>query len=171
MLQQNEPTKFKKLLNDNFIYPGSGWLSNENPLGNRSPNCESLDPMGSNRSSLNSRYIETYTGNCHRGVTVYRYYYVRPVLELLFIEHNHLFRELVTNVAQSENPALHEAFHQSIMNQDIPKDIITPWDPTQKSKIEEAIREISTYGDMEKSGEKCIARARHAQELARSLGE
>lgn len=131
------------LLTRNFIYSGDGLREGDTP--------EEIGQADDSYCYVATERIQWHT----RGDTpvsaserrVFKYYYTRPILETLFFEYQDLFLELLSRVASSNDPTLHEVFIKAFMRcKDLPQDMLTP--PTHKKleNLNAGIAEIKKYG-------------------------
>jgi hypothetical protein len=119
--------------------------------------------------SCNNHYSETYVGDHHTRYIVYRYYWVRPIIENLFFEHNELFRRLVSQVALSENKLIHNSFVENFNRTDLSPEILLPWDVNTMCDVKFGVLQITMYGQQLVS--ESVDRGKYAIKLATDLNE
>ncbi|MDR3478715.1 MAG: hypothetical protein P4M14_11885 [Gammaproteobacteria bacterium] len=80
-------------------------------------------------------------------------YYVRPVIEVLFFEHPHLFYELVQALLASQDDNLFHEFESSMLNSDINPADLFAWNDVMKLKLDKDRMALEQYGhDLVKKG-------------------
>lgn len=129
-IRNNDEVALEELLKKPFIYPGDGkWV-----------------PVDEDYTyHLKDRYHFTYQGNLHIRNLTYEYYYTRPLLEALFLEHPEIFQRLIAAVASSPCAPLHASLVSHLQqNPAFPKDLCQAVDIP---RLESRIKALNDYGN------------------------
>lgn len=133
-IETNNTDSVKSLLTQDFIYSKPGQIKEHEQPGDHY-----------------SRYCKTQN------------WITRPVSEVLFFEHNHLFQLIVAAVSASTS-AMHDGFINCLKNTDIPMDIFKPWGEEEIAQIQKGVEEIQKYSKDQKPGWE--VRRQHSTELS-----
>lgn len=116
LIDRNNPTELKDLLESDFIYPGY-------------------------ISSFKTAHYESTEGYHEQTEEVYAY---RSNIEALLIDHFDKFQELVTALTQKDNAELYAAFESCLKNAGF--DSLLIWDKAQKRRIDHELYQLEQYG-------------------------
>ena len=162
-INRSSASELQDLLTGYFIYPGNGFIDPPSPIVPFSYQNLHLDYD-------RDPYKSVYRGGHHVRTMTLRYYDTRPVLEALFLEHNQIFQKIVSLVANAKEPSIHAAFVASFKARgidEIPEDILKPWDATTQQNIKDGVEKIDAYGKV--LTDKGIKRGEKATELSSQL--
>ncbi len=173
-ISDNNALELQKLLSDDYIYPGNGLkeghrskkdgdfldFNNYSYFGITQPRHNQLHQV--------SDYKSVYQGDHHTDTTEYEFYYTRPILETLYLEHEEFFMKLLARLIIKDSPALYTTFIEAInKSNEIPRHLLTPCNETTKAQLVTGINAIAAYGAHLTASQ--IERGKHATALSNEL--
>ncbi len=174
-IARDDDADFSNALSSDFIYPGDGLKEGDTDFSSGSFNpleylsSDVTDLTRHNQMTSDNHYSSTYIGDHHTRHFVFRYYWVRPIIENLFFEHNELFRRLMSQLALSENTLIHNSFVENFNRTDVSPEILLPWNANIATEVRLRVTEITMYGEQLIS--EGVDRGNYATKLAGELDE